>query len=140
MRFWDTSALLPLLVQEASSAQILTLYREDPHLVVWWGTPVEATSALARLEREGSLSAKGMQEALKRLRALEASWTEVLPTEQVRTLARRLLRVHNLRAMDALQLAAALVVSEARPSALAFVSLDARLNLAAEREGLKVLP
>ena len=49
--------------------------------------------------------------------------------------AKRLLRVHDLRTADALQLAAAVYVAEARPSTLEFVSLDDRLLAAARREG-----
>lgn len=51
----------------------------------------------------------------------------------------RLLRVHALRAGDALQLAAALVwTGGSREGAL--VTLDERMGLAARLEGLEVLP
>jgi hypothetical protein len=49
--------------------------------------------------------------------------------------ARRVLRVHALRAADALQLAAALLVSEGNPGSLEVVTLDDRLLDAARREG-----
>lgn len=137
MRFWDSSAVVPLLLPEEASSRMLELYRGDPELLVWWGTPVELTSALARLEREGALDAGETEKAFERLRELEANWNEVLPTEEVREAARRFLRVHALRAMDALQLAAAFVASGGRPSKLDFVCLDARLSLAARREGFR---
>ena len=60
---------------------------------------------------------------------------EVEPGEELRESAKRLLRVHDLRTADALQLAAAVYVAEARPSTLEFVSLDDRLLAAARREG-----
>ncbi len=137
MRFWDSSALVPLLLREEASSRMLELYREDPELLVWWGTPVERTSAMSRLEREGLLELSELEQAFRRLRELEAGWNEVLPTEEVREAARRFLRVHSLRAMDAFQLAAAFVASGGRPSRLAFVCLDARLGLAARREGFR---
>lgn len=139
MRFWDSSALVPLLLAEPASSRMLKLYQDDPVLLVWWGTEVELTSALARLERENALQPEEVSQALTRLHALRSAWHEVLPSEEVREAARRFLRVHPLRTMDALQLAAAFVASRGRPSQLAFVCLDARLLLAAKREGFPVL-
>jgi len=51
------------------------------------GATVEARSALARLLREGKLSAKGMQQAIARLEARPAAWLEILPSENIRLLA-----------------------------------------------------
>jgi predicted nucleic acid-binding protein len=119
---------------------LLELYKRDAVMLAWWGTDVECASALARLERDGDLDGGAMTEALKRLQALRQSWQEVQPVEPVRDMARRLLRVHNLRASDSLQLAAALVVSAHRPSTLEFVCLDKRLTAAAQREGFNVTP
>lgn len=139
MRFWDSSALVPLLVQEPSSGTVLRMYEDDPELIVWWATSVECVSALARLEREGSLASGGMAGAFERLDAIAAAWREVLPVADVRRTATRLLRVHPLRAADALQLAAALVASELHPETLPLVTLDVPLAAAAEREGFRVL-
>jgi predicted nucleic acid-binding protein len=97
-------------------------------------------SALARRERDGLLTPEGADDALTRLDALRERWDEIEPAETVRRTARRLLRVHPLRGGDALQLAAALVASEGDPAALAFVSLDERLAVAAQREGFHVVP
>ena len=78
-------------------------------MLVWWATPVECVSALQRLVREGGLDASGYADAITRLRELEQHWHEIEPTMQVRQQAERLLRLHPLRAMDALQLAAAII-------------------------------
>ena len=139
MRFWDSSALVPLLVDEAETDRLLDLYRNDAEAVVWWGTEVECASAIARLEREDALTVSDATTALRRLRALAESWHRVEPTDRVRDTAVRLLRVHDLRAADSLQLAAAVVVAEQRPATLELVSCDARLTVAAEREGFPVL-
>ena len=135
MKFWDSSALVPLLVRESRTTGMATLYREDPDVAAWWGTEVECSSAVARLERGGMLDADGTEQALSRLDALRRRWQEIQPVADVKMTARRFLRVHPLRAGDALQLAAAFVASERRPSTLAFVCLDARLTDAARREG-----
>jgi len=139
VRFWDSSAIVPLLVEEEASAKVVAWYEEDADTVAWWGTPVECMSALARLERQSRIGADGMANALKRLEALELQWHEVQPVAPVRESAQRMLRVHPLRAMDALQLGAALVAAEHRPRTLAFVCLDARLSLAAQKEGFPVI-
>ena len=139
MRFWDSSALVPLLVAETTSEYALSELRADEEIVAWWATAVECTSAVVRLEREGLIEANAVRDALVRLASLQPSWNEVQPSVRVRDVALRLLRVHPLRAGDALQLAAAVVASEGSPGTLPFVSLDERLLLAAEREGFSVL-
>jgi predicted nucleic acid-binding protein len=139
VRFWDSSAILPLLVDEGTTTAMTREHRRDPAILVWWATTVECTSALARREREGSLDSAGMSEALDRLAELERAWTEVHPVERVRAQATRLLRVHALTSADALQLAAALVAGEDQPRTLPMVTLDERLALAAEREGFVVV-
>jgi hypothetical protein len=53
MRFWDSSAIVPLLVREPASDAITSEYEHEPDMLVWWATPIECVSALARLEREG---------------------------------------------------------------------------------------
>jgi uncharacterized protein len=135
MRFWDSSALVPLLAAEAASRPVRALYLRDSEPVVWWATPVECASAIARLEREGALTATDAAVAFARLDALAASWLQVEPSDEIREAARRLLRVHPLRAADALQLAAAFVAAERRPPSMTFLTLDDRLRAAAGREG-----
>jgi hypothetical protein len=77
---------------------------------------------------------------LRRLVNLRRGWHEIEPSEDVREAARRLLRVHDLRAANSLPLAAAGVASESRPAPLEFVCLDDRLRTAAEREGFGIVP
>ena len=138
MRYWDSSALIPLLVTEEASGAMEALRRDDPAIVTWWGTSVECVSALARLERDGALPAVDVRSALERLRQASHGWVEVPATDDVREQAIRLLRGHRLRAADALQLAAAVVASDFQASTLEFVSLDARQREAAEREGFPI--
>jgi predicted nucleic acid-binding protein len=138
VKFWDSSALTPLLVEEELTAAIRELFLGDPGVIAWWGTPVECVSAIARLEREGRLSPGAATEALERLDAIAQNWHRIEPVDAVLEIARRLLRVHPLRAADSLQLAAAVLASEGRPSTLEFVCLDDRLVTAAQREGFQV--
>ena len=138
MKFWDSSALVPLLVEEEATVPIRDLLLGEPGIITWWGTPVECASAVSRLEREGHLSPQEATEALERLDAPARHWHRIDPVDDVLETARRLLRVHPLRAADALQLAAAILASEGRPSTLELVCLDDRLVIAAQREGFPV--
>lgn len=144
MRFWDSSAVAALCVDEPRTAEVERLVREDPELVVWWVTPVECASAIARRRREGSLSPADELAAIEVLDYLAQAWVEIQPGERVRSHAFRLLRVHSLRAADALQLAAALTWAGTPAHGPApgaeLVTSDERLAEAARLEGLAILP
>lgn len=135
MIFWDTSCVIPLLVAEPMSSAVRGILDGDPSIVVWWATPVECLSAVARLEREGSLTASEVDAIRARLALLQDAWTEILPSEEVRSLAGRLLLRHPLRAADSLQLGAALVWCRQRPDNRRFITFNARLQAAARAEG-----
>lgn len=139
MTFWDSSALVTLFAEEPKTEAARALYGGDAEVIVWWATPVECASALARLERDGALTRREATDAFKRLDAFTRSWIEVEPVDELREIARRWLRVHPLRAADALQLAAAFLAAERRPATLDLVTLDDRLREAAGREGFSVL-
>lgn len=135
--FWDSSALVPLCVHEATSRQAQSQLRKSMP-VVWWGTPVEVHSAIARLHRQGKLKDVEKQGALSRLALLGQGWREILPGDPVRDLAMRLMAGHELRAADSLQLAAALVWCQQRPARRIFVCADQRLSHAAGQVGFTV--
>ncbi|HYW99175.1 MAG TPA: type II toxin-antitoxin system VapC family toxin, partial [Candidatus Elarobacter sp.] len=136
--FWDASALVPLCVQEASSRQAHTQLRKFMP-VVWWGSPVEVHSAIARLHGSGNLKDVEKQGALSRLDLLSRGWREILPGDHVRDLAQRLLDTHELRAADSLQLAAALTWCQQRPARRDFICADQQLSKAATAAGFIVL-
>lgn len=139
MIFWDASAIVPLLVAEPATRRLKALAIRDGEMLVWWGSAVECASALARLERAGALSATGAALAYNRLKQLSDTWHEVEAGDIVRENAIRFLRVHPLRAADALQLAAAFTAAERRPASLQMVTLDERLADAARKEGFALL-
>jgi hypothetical protein len=139
MRFWDASAIVPLLVSETSSRSLQALAKQDSTMLVWWGSEVECASALARIERDGALDPRDAARVFERLRQLSGGWQEIEPSDVIRQAAIRFLRVHPLRAADALQLAAAYAAAEQRPASLDMVILDERLAIAARKEGFVVL-
>jgi predicted nucleic acid-binding protein len=138
--FWDSSALIPLVLPEPRSSALTRTVAADREVTVWWGTPVECLSATYRRHRETGLPPSVLAGALRRLSAVMEDADTVAPTDDVRQRAGRLVAAHPLRAADALQLAAALAWCEEQPSGEAFVCLDERLREAARREGFTVLP
>jgi predicted nucleic acid-binding protein len=140
MRFWDSSVIIPLCLQERPSEAIIRLMKEDEDIVVWWMTHSECLSALSRRNREGVLTSDDERKARAVLDVLPSGWSEVQPTEMVRQRAERLLSIHPLRTADAFQLAAALIWSQETPRGLEFVCLDNNLRESALKEGFSLQP
>jgi len=140
MKFWDSSAIIPLCLREANTDMMKSLLTADEAMVVWWATRVECLSALSRRQREGALPAESEQKARSVLHVLAAEWSEVQPTEVLRRRAERLIAVHPLRSADAFQLAGALVWAQDSPQDFEVVCLDRNLREAASKEGFSVLP
>ena len=140
MKFWDTSAIVPLLVIEPSTGAAKSILTEDSSVVVWWGTRTECISALNRQIRDRSLRNEDERQARHVLQQLADAWSEVQPSELLRGSAERLLAVHALRAADALQLAAALQWCQRQTVDRHLVSFDTRLRDAAYKEGFTILP
>ena len=139
MKFWDTSALVPLIVDEPTTAAMRDVLSRDRDVVVWMLTSVELLSTLGRL---GRMSAETLADLLPgaRLEVMDlfARWVAVTHVEGVRRRAERLVGVHPLTAADAMQLGAALLASGDRPETLDFVTLDQPLARCAQLEGFRV--
>ena len=140
MKFWDSSAIVPLCVIEPFSQPVNEILKEDEVMIVWWTTRIECISALVRRSREGVLDIGGEEQARTALMKLTESWREVLPAQTLRETAERLVAVHPLRTADALQLSAALIWINKIPRGHSFVCLDRGLREAARKEGFRLLP
>lgn len=139
MRYWDSSALVPLFVSEKHSVRVREWLKEDPAIVTWGWTRVEIAAAIERRAREQRVTRQQRRDLFARLNALADSWDEVTDLLAVRTRALPLLARHTLRAADAAQLAAAVTIGHLSAAPITFVCLDENLAAAAEREGLPVL-
>ena len=139
MKYWDASAIVPLVVSEERSAAAREWLAEDPAIVTWAWTRVELASAVERRARRGELTRAERRSCLDAFAGIADLWDEVVDLASVRARAIALLSRHSLRAADAAQLGAALVVAEGDPAAITFVCFDETLALAAEREGFPVL-
>jgi uncharacterized protein len=140
MRFWDSSAVIPLCLKETHSEKMRDLLHADEDMIVWWATRVECLSALSRRFREGALPVDVIIAIKSALSSLVSAWSEVLPSELVRQRTERLLSTHSLRTADAFQLGAALIWAEEKPQGLEIVCLDRNLREAALKEGFEVVP
>jgi predicted nucleic acid-binding protein len=138
MKYWDASALAPLVWDDSHTPVARSIRDSDAGIVTWWGSVVECASAIARRQRNQGASHAREARLHQALADLRVEWNEIPPGERLREHAMRLLRVHHLSAADALQLAAAIEWAGA-PSGRTFVSFDARLNEAAAREGFETV-
>lgn len=140
MRFWDSSAIVPLLVFEKETQECIRALRSDQEVMVWTMSKVEVFSTLCRRFREGSLKEIDFDSAKKRMNEFFDMAFEVISVPKVKERALRFLQVHILRTADALQLAAVLVATREDTLKLQIMSFDERLTQAAKREGFIVNP
>lgn len=138
MSFWDTSAIVPLCRNEDRSQLTRQFWGRFPNRYVWRESVVEVASTLARLERQGILAEGSRTKAERRLRLVEKQWIVVEPTDRQIDLARGFPIRYGLKALDSLQLAAALVWCREFPKNKDFVAADEKLLKAAEDAGFTI--
>jgi predicted nucleic acid-binding protein len=128
----DTSSLVKLYVQENGSPEIERLVLEASLVCTSVIAYAEARSALARLGREGSLTADEQSAAKV---DLDRDWPHLLAvdvTPEVWRTAGDLAEKHALRGFDSLHLATFLYLAKADlGEPVQFSSFDDRLNSAA---------
>lgn len=139
--YFDSSALVKRYVREDGTAWVRTLTHRRTGHQIFLGriTIVEVTSAVARRRAGGHISAAKATSLLSRFRKHVAGRYTILEITpgllaDAATLANKL----ELRAYDAVQLAAALELNRISQGGLVLVSADQALNDAARLEGLSV--
>ncbi len=137
LAFWDASALVPLCLRQGITPRAVALYKIHD-AAVWWATPVEIASALARLLRMKQLDLSEWTKARRLANRLADSWSVIQPSEALRAKAIQLVDRHDLRAADSFQLAAALQRCEDAPQGRIFLTTDERLRDAALLNGFDV--
>lgn len=134
LAFWDASALVPLCARQGITPRVLALYR-GYGVVVWWATPVEIASALRRLARMKHLTPDEWAVSRGLAADLAGSWRVIQPSDSLRARAGQLVDRYDLKAADALQLAAALEWCEGVPQGQVFLCADQRFREAAVLSG-----
>jgi predicted nucleic acid-binding protein len=132
--FWDASALVPLCVRQGITLSVESLY-ESYRVVIWWATPVEIASALARLLRTKESSSSECARARQVAVALADEWSVIQPSNALRDHAMRLVERYELKDADAMQLAAALEWCDKVPRGEVFLTADQKLREAAVLSG-----
>jgi predicted nucleic acid-binding protein len=132
--FWDSSALIPLCVQQTQTERATALF-EDHGVVVWWSTPIEIVSGLTRLLRMHEIGAEEFRAGKQLAEIIATTWRHVEPSERIAHQAKALLELYALSAADAAQLAAAMEWCEGQPKGNVFLTLDQRLREAAGLAG-----
>lgn len=130
--YLDTSSLIKLYVHESASEQVRSQVEASSTVVTSIVAYPEARSALARLRREGRLSARQLSTC--RL-ALDRDWTTLVTIGLDAALyqwAGELAERHALRGFDSLHLASYLETRRrAAPAPVTFSCFDERLTRAA---------
>jgi predicted nucleic acid-binding protein len=141
--FLDTSALIKLYRVEPNSNSIIELLAPDDDLLVAGTTPLEVYSAFRGMERRSEISASAAS-AYIGMFELDRPKYNIQPVDSLLvpravTLANTHMVAQNLRALDSLQLASALLAHSKDPLD-ALISTDKALRLVALAEGLAILP
>lgn len=134
--YFDTSALVPLIVAEPTSAACRAAWNSAERVVTVRLAYVEAVAALARADRAGRLGARGLDESISEL---DDFWSEVEIVEldaELTRVAAALARDRALRGYDAVHCAAGVSVSS---DDVVVVSGDRDLLAAWSRMDLAVL-
>jgi predicted nucleic acid-binding protein len=146
VKFWDSSALVQIYIEQGFSKRLRELYVEEPRIAVWWGAQTECVRAFCHLHRRGefgrdaALAERTLDLLLGLLGNDWQTWNEIEPTDTVRKHANEVARRHGLRSMDAMQLGAALAAADGNPAGIGFVCCDDRLVQAAKAEGFHLVP
>ena len=139
--YFDSSALAKRYVNEVGSGRVrgLTHQRAGHQVFIVRMTVVEVTAAVARRRRGRTLAPPQAASILSRFRQhLAGRYTILEVTPDLLTDATKLANKHELRAYDAVQLAAAILLNRLAQGGVVFVSADRELNDAAKAEGLMV--
>jgi len=132
--YLDTSSLIKLYVDEPGSENVARLLKAAEIVAASVLAYPEARAALARRQRERSLSPASHRTARA---ALDADWPRVLSLDVAEDLARQagdLAERHRLRGFDALHLASYLAVAKEFPEEdVRFSSADKTLVRGARR-------
>ena len=133
--YFDTSAVIPLLIGEPSSATCTRMWNEAARSVSVRLLYPEARAALARAERMGRITKRQHEVAVAELETIITEIDHVEITAQLARNAGDLAQAHQLRGYDAVHLAAAIAALDAE---LVLVTGDNDLAGAARSLGLPV--
>jgi predicted nucleic acid-binding protein len=132
LAYFDTSALVKNYVQEAGSTRLRELLGRY-EFVSSAIAPIELHSAVRRRHRQGDISRRNYNSILARVKQDRLFWRLVEPVPHVLTKAEEIVVSYDLRTLDAVHLASAIVIQDSIGTPLPFVTADER-QIAAARD------
>ena len=133
--YYDTSALVKLLIEEEGSELVRKLWGSTYMAVSSILAYPEGRAALAAAQRSGRVDQQDLRSSLRAFEAMQGGLISLGVDQRLAREAGRLAADWDLRGYDAVHLATALDISEEE---LTFVTWDADLARAAEKAGLAV--
>lgn len=140
--YFDTSALAKAYLEEDGSDVIVRLMDDlsGDRIAILDITLLETRSTVRRHERERNISGRIANQIIERILEDRASVYLVQSLNlSVIQEAIRIIDIHPLKTLDALQLAGCLIIGRSMSEPLIFVCADTRLINAAVLEGLSTL-
>jgi uncharacterized protein len=136
--YFDTSVLVKRYVNEQGSILARRLLR-NCRILSSALVPLEALSTFARRRTAGELSESSFSAIVARISTDRRQWELIELTAPILAQAEQVLQRTQLRTLDALHLASALVFQDRSSAALPFVTADERQRQAAQQMGLRVI-
>lgn len=133
--YFDTSAIVPLLVEEPSSSHASALWNDADRLLSIRLAYAEARAALAQAQRLGRLTTRGLRIVVSKLEVLYGDLDLVEIDDELVRDAGQLAEKHGLRSYDSVHLAAASRLRDS-DSDVVVIAGDAALLRAATSEGM----
>jgi uncharacterized protein len=138
LAYFDTSALVKNYLREAGSSRVralLTRYEFLSSAI----TPIELQSAVQRRRREREITQPNYNSIIARVDHDRSYWQLVEVVPQLLSKAEELVVAENLRTLDAIHIASAMIIQNSFPTPLPFISADGRQLTAAKNCKLSVI-
>ncbi len=141
IQYWDTSALIKRYRIEKGSPKVNDLFAEiesgeSKGIISYLGV-LESLSAITR--RKGEIKGDYRKVIKAMLTEIMDKFTIVPIDNYIMELAMKLVIKYNLRSLDSIHLAAALIISQYVEKEMVFISSDTELLKAAKKEGFEII-
>lgn len=138
LAYFDTSALVKIYIHEAGSSRVrglLTSYEFLSSAI----TPIELHSAVQRRHRQGEITQPNYNSIVSRLAKDRSYWQLVEVVPQILSKAEELVKTANVRTLNAIHIASAIIIQDSFTTPLPFISADERQLAAAQSCRLSVI-
>lgn len=138
LAYFDTSTLVKNYVRETGSSRVRALLARYEFLSSAI-TPIELQSAVQRRHRQREITQANYNSIISRVANDRSYWQLVEVVPQVLSKAEELINTENIRTLDAIHIASAIIIQESFPTPLPFISADERQLAAAQNCELSVI-